>query len=144
MNTAPAELLHFLTNAALQPSWFCRRCAGPAAKPKNLRTRSVARACPQLRSTVSRLRRVSIYKKKPPGLNAIRRDGHLKKRAQACACCAGVVPIFAAFKNTPFQVRKVHENLVGAQPAREGITRFFAGASRMTLCAQCFRAALGA
>jgi hypothetical protein len=82
MNTAPAELLHFLTIAALQPS------TSPPSDPRlGVDVQICAAMVGRVLSSRTRRRDHTGFlnsNKKPPGLNSIRQDG-LQKTVRSCA-----------------------------------------------------------
>lgn len=143
MNSALAELLPLLTSAALQPSICSQSVAGAAYRLQILSRRFAGgRACTQLQGPTSQTTTVSLSNKKtarPEPVQARRSIKNSVVSAYGCDSVSCLASCFAArayqkirrFANTLFQFRKVHENLVGAQPARYGITRIFFCAVRI-------------
>jgi len=130
MNSALAELLHPLTSAALQPSSCAPSEAGAAYSIKSCSddVRWVGRVLSSMTFVATTIA-VDSNKKPPcPKPGQARR---LLENGVVVCISVNQCPVWRSlFTFTLFHVRKVHENLIGAQPAHWRIARFFSSYAR--------------
>lgn len=130
MNSALAELLHPLTSAALQPSSWTPSEAGAAYSIKSCSddVRWVGRVFSSMTFVAATIAFDS--NKKPP----CPKPGQARRLVEnGVGLCISVIqcPVRRSlFTFTLFHVRKVHENLIGTQPAHRRIARFFSSYAR--------------